>query len=74
MNDCPDPNCPGHAWNSFSPLVKGEVNPVILKGQYGEVCHTFIAGSDRYPHVLNLWVPSECGYYRPEFGEWTVKA
>ena len=69
---CPDwPKCQGSTANQFSPSVKGETNAAILKGKYGQVCQTLIAGSDNYPHLLNLWVHSKCGWYKPEFGEWT---
>ena len=69
---CPDwPKCQGSTPNHYSPRLKGELRATVLRGKYGAVCQTLIAGSDNYPHLLNLWVPSECGWYRPEFGEWT---
>ncbi len=57
--ECPDPNCRGRSANRFRPLKKdGEQLP-----SYGQVCSTM--------HE-NLSLPSDCGYYREEFGEWEI--
>ena len=57
--DCPDPNCRGRCANRFKPMKKdGKCLP-----SYGVVCVTM---------HRNIGLPSDCGYYREEFGEWKV--
>ena len=63
---CPDPNCAGRTEYRFKPMKKdGKTLP-----SYGTVCITMHRNLVIDQSVVGL--PSDCGYYREEFGEWKV--